>query len=82
MTIHRDLCDVVFVQELGWLGFLLFSDLSILPRRITLGDVLMRLCAGVYLRSMSVHFQRLAGVVLAEFCRFNGFTKLRSQMRL
>ena len=48
-------------RELGWLGFLLFSGLSIIPRRITLGDVIMRLCAGIYLRTMSGHFQRFAG---------------------
>ena len=47
-------------RELGWLGFLLFSGLSIIPRHITLGDVIMRLCAGIYLRTMSGHFQRFA----------------------
>ncbi|CAE7643387.1 unnamed protein product [Symbiodinium pilosum] len=47
-------------RELGWVGFLLFSGLSSIPCRITLGDVIMRLCAGIYMRTMSVHFQHFA----------------------
>lgn len=45
-------------KELGWTGFLLFNAFSIIPRRITLGDVVMRLCAGIYLWTMKSGHRR------------------------
>merc|ERR1711879_535690 len=41
----------------GPLGFLLFSGASIIPRRIRIDDVIMRLCAAIYLRQRSAHFR-------------------------
>jgi len=55
-------------KEIGWLGFLLFSGLSIIPRQITLGDVIMRVCSGAYLRRMSGHFKRVAPNYRSHWC--------------
>ena len=47
-------------REIGWLGFLLFSGLSTIPRRVTLGDVLMRAFAAVYMWLCAAHFRPAA----------------------
>ena len=50
------------VQRSGLFRLLLFAGLSMIPQKITLGDVLMRVAAGIYLRR-SIHFKRVAGAL-------------------
>merc|ERR1719221_1259192 len=43
--------------KMGLMGFVLFSGISIVPRRIRIDDVVVRLVAAMYLRRRSAHFR-------------------------
>lgn len=51
----------VVTSQLGTLGFVLFSGLSIVPREIRIDDVVTRLVAALYLRERSIHFRVFSG---------------------
>jgi len=44
-------------KEVGILGFVLFSGMSIVPRTIRIDDVVVRVVAAIYLRCRSAHFR-------------------------
>lgn len=44
-------------KEVGILGFVLFSGMSIVPRTIRIDDVVVRVVAAIYLRYRSAHFR-------------------------
>ncbi|CAD7935179.1 unnamed protein product [Amoebophrya sp. A120] len=57
LDIITAMAESVVRSRFGVLGFILFSGLSIIPRKMTVDDLILRICAAVYLRIFSKAFR-------------------------